>query len=103
MLEPPSREVVLAAVDEGGDAVRLSRSGTAYVPEPLAYEDVLSLILQTGGESLRCVVAHHVGELRLVSLRPRLEELLESRAGFFLSRVVENALAAFREEDLRRA
>jgi hypothetical protein len=103
VLEPALRGPVLAVVDDGGDAARLARAGTAYVPEALEYEDVLSLILQTGGESLRCVAAHHVGELRLAALRPRLEELLGSGTGFFLSRVVEHALAAFREEGLRRA
>jgi hypothetical protein len=103
VLDPALRGPVLAVVDDGGDAARLARAGTAYVPEALEYEDVLSLILQTGGESLRCVAAHHVGELRLAALRPRLEELLGSGTGFFLSRVVEHALAAFREEGLRRA
>jgi ATP:ADP antiporter, AAA family len=103
VLEPALRDPVLAVVDDGGDAARLARAGTAYVPDALEYEDVLSLILQTGGESLRCVAAHHVGELRLAALRPRLEALLDSRTSFFLSRVVEHALAAFREEGLRRA
>jgi hypothetical protein len=102
VLEPALRGPVLAVVDDGGDAERLARAGAAYVPDPLEYEDVLSLILRTGGESLRCVAAHHVGELRLAALRPRLEELLGS-GGFFLSRVVEHALAAFREEGRRRA
>ena len=41
------------------------------------------------------MAAHHVGELRLVALRPRLERLRESGASFFLARVVERALAAF--------
>jgi AAA family ATP:ADP antiporter len=103
VLEPALRDPVLAVVDDGGDAARLSRAGTSYVPGALEYEDVLSLILQTGGESMRCVAAHHVGELRLAALRPRLEELLGNGTGFFLSRVVEHALAAFRDEGLRRA
>ena len=64
-------------------------------PAALGYEDVLGLILERGGESLRCVAAHHVGELGLVALRPRLERLRGSGASFFLARVVEHALAAF--------
>jgi AAA family ATP:ADP antiporter len=103
VLEPARRDPVLAVVDDGGDAARLARAGAVYVPEPLGYEDVLALILETGGESLRCVAAHHVGELRLGALRPRLEELLGRGTSFFLSRVVEHALAAFREEGRRRA
>jgi AAA family ATP:ADP antiporter len=103
VLEPARRDPVLAVVDDGGDAARLARAGAVYVAEPLGYEDVLALILEAGGESLRCVAAHHVGELRLVALRPRLEELLGRGTSFFLSRVVEHALAAFREEGRRRA
>jgi hypothetical protein len=103
VLEPRLRGAVLAVVDDAGDAARLARAGEVYVPGVLGYEDVLSLILERGGESLRCVAAHHVGELGLVALRPRLEELRGSGASFFLSRVVEHALAAFPEEGVRRA
>jgi hypothetical protein len=56
---------------------------------------VLDLILERGGESLRCVAAHHVGEIGLWQLRPRLERLRGQETSFFLSRVVERALAAF--------
>jgi hypothetical protein len=42
------------------------------------------------------VAAHHVGELGLRALRPRLETLRDAGGGFFLARVVEHALAAFR-------
>jgi len=90
-------------VDDGGDLARLARTGGVYALQPLGYDDVLSLILEGGGESLRCVAAHHVGELGLVELRPRLEALRGTGASFFLSRVVENALAAFPEEGVRRA
>jgi hypothetical protein len=103
VLEPRLRSAVLAVVDDAGDAARLARAGDVYVPAALGYEDVLSFILERGGESLRCVAAHHVGELGLVGLRPRLEELRGSGTSFFLSRVVEHALAAFPEEGARRA
>ncbi|HSD66062.1 MAG TPA: hypothetical protein VLF95_05140, partial [Vicinamibacteria bacterium] len=86
-----------------GDLERLARAGDVYPLQPLEYEDVLGLILESGGESLRCVAAHHVGELGLVELRPRLEQLRGSGTSFFLSRVVENALAAFPQEGARRA
>ena len=71
------------------------RRGTVYAPADLGYEDVLGLILDRGGESLPCVAAHHVGELGLVALRPRLQRLSGSDASFFLARVVERTLAAF--------
>jgi hypothetical protein len=95
VLEPRLRGPVLAIVDEAGDESRLARAGEMYAPAPLLYEEVLALILDRGGESLRCVAAHHVGELRLASLRARLERLRGSGTTFFLTRVVENALAAF--------
>jgi hypothetical protein len=95
VLPPPLRGPVLAIVDEAPDLSRLGRAGELYVPADLGYEDVLGLILDRGGESLRCVAAHHVGELGLVALRPRLERLRGEDASFFLARVVERALAAF--------
>jgi hypothetical protein len=73
--------------------VRLAGAGELYTPSPLDYEAALGRILDEGGESLRCIAAHHVGELGLVSLRPRLEALAGSRPGFFLSRVLERTLA----------
>jgi hypothetical protein len=95
LVSPPLRGPLLAIVDEVPDAARLARAGELYVPGDIGYEDVLGLILDQGGESLRCVAAHHVGELGLVSLRPRLERLRGRDASFFLGRVVERALAAF--------
>jgi ATP/ADP translocase len=104
VLEPRLRGAVLAVVDDRGDDSRLARAGELYAPVDLGYEDVLSLILGRGGESLRCVAAHHVGELGLVALRPHLERLRGSGTTFFLSRVVEHALAAFPPaEDAARA
>jgi ATP:ADP antiporter, AAA family len=94
VLEPPLREPVLAIVDEAPDEARLARGRELFAPADLGYEQVLELILERGGESLRCVAAHHVGELGLSGLRPRLEALAEGEPGFFLSRVVERTLAA---------
>jgi len=95
LLPPPLRGPVLAIVEEAPDGARLARAGELYLPAALDYDEVLGLILDRGGESLRCVAAHHVGELGRVALRPRLERLRDSEASFFLARVVERALAAF--------
>ena len=94
VLRAPRRAAVLAVVEEAGDEVRLARAGAAYAAQALGYEDVLALILERGGESLRCVAAHHVGEIGLRAFEPRLRSLRDSGRGFFLSRVVEHALAA---------
>jgi hypothetical protein len=93
LLGPPLRAPVLALVDEGPDAVRLARAEAAYERTALDYEAVLALMLEQGGESLRCIAAYHVGELGLSVLRPRLERLRREGTSFFLARVVERALA----------
>ena len=54
---------------------------------------MIGQILEQPGESLRCIAAYHVGEIGLVSLRPRLESFRLSETGFFLSRVIERTLA----------
>ncbi len=59
---------------------------------PLDYQAVLERILAEGGESLRCIAVHHIGELDLVTLRPLLEALAATQTGFFLSRVLERTL-----------
>jgi HEAT repeat protein len=101
LLEPPLREAVLAVVDEGG--VALAGAGPFYQPSPMQYDDVLARILDTAGESLRCIAAHHVGELGLQELRPRLEHLSRSGAGFFVARVVARALELLDAAALRTA
>ena len=85
---------MLAIVDEAPDASRLARAEGFYARAALDYEGVLALMLEVGGESLRCIAAYHVGELGLLALRPRLERLRDDGASFFLSRVVERTLAA---------
>ena len=74
LLRPPQREAVLALIEDGDDAARLAGAGPYYRPPPLRYVNVLSAMLDQGDESLRCIAAHHVGELGLSELRPSLEE-----------------------------
>lgn len=94
LLRPPLRDPVLSIVSERPDAARLQGAGAIYAAESLDYQAALAAILDEGGESLRCIAAHHVGELGMVALRPRLEELGSGGAGFFLSRVLERTLRA---------
>ena len=105
LLEPPLRAAVLAIVDEAPDASRLARSEGFYERAALDHDGVLALMLEEGGESLRCLAVYHVGELRLVALRPRLERLRGEGASFFLSRVVERTLGSLADghEGLARA
>ena len=94
LLRPPLKNPILAIVSEASDAVRLPGAGGLYPTRPLDYPAVLERILEEGGESLRCIAVHHIGELDLVALRPRLEALAKTGTGFFLSRVLERTLAA---------
>ena len=101
LLRPPLRAPILAIVGEEKDAARLAGAGELYAAPPLGYEAALERMLDEGGEALRCIAAHHVGELGLVSLRPRLVELSRGTPSFFLSRVLERTLATLdREEGL---
>jgi hypothetical protein len=93
LLRPPLKGPLVAIVGEASDAARLAGAGELYAARELGYAAVLESILDAGGESLRCVAAHHIGELELVALRPRLQALAAARPGFFLSRVLERTLA----------
>jgi ATP:ADP antiporter, AAA family len=92
LLPSPLREAVLALADDTEGANRLAGAGPYYRPASLGYVDVLAAILDSAGESLRSIAAHHVGELGLQELRPRLEALARDGAGFFVARVVSRAL-----------
>ena len=94
LLRPPLKNPILAIVSEASDAARLSGAGGLYLKHPLDYQAVLERILDAGGESLRCIAVHHIGELDLAALRPRLEALAKTGTGFFLSRVLERTLGA---------
>ncbi len=94
VLRPPLRDPVLAIVHEGDSDERLARGRELFAPPALGYTDLLALLLERGGESLRCVAAFHVGELGLTELRPALEARAGSAPSFFLARVLERALGA---------
>jgi ATP:ADP antiporter, AAA family len=93
LLEPPLREAVLRLVDDapGGASVV---GQPYYRPAELGYEDLLGLLLDQPGETLRCLAVYHVGELGLTALRPRLEAFrAQPTTGLFVLRVIERALA----------
>ncbi len=94
VVEPPLRDPLLAFVDDLPDREKLRAAAPLYLPEPVDYETLLGRLLEQPGESVRCIAAYHVGELGLRSLRPRLLALqTPGAADFFLSRIVERALA----------
>jgi HEAT repeat protein len=103
LLEPPLKDAVLAAVEELPAEQRLGFSRPYYLPAPIDYEGLLALTIERGSESLRCLAAHHVAELGLVEFRERLRALRRSETGFFVTRVLDRALAMLSAEELRRA
>jgi len=94
LIPPPTREAVLAMVDEAPEAERLARATSVYRGQPLSYDELLARLIEEPAETVRCLAVYHVGELGLDGLRPRLEAVREEpTAGLFLVRVVERALA----------
>jgi HEAT repeat protein len=87
IVRPPLRDDLLALADG-----RLPAANPHAAPPPLGYEELLATLLDQPGETLRCLAAHHVGELRLVTLRERIEELREKETALFVGRVFERTL-----------
>jgi HEAT repeat protein len=92
-LRPPLREAVLALTDDAPEARRLDAAAAFGVPEAMGYEELLTRLLDQTDETLRCLAAYHVGELRLLGLRERLEALAQAPGSPFFTRVIERALA----------
>ncbi len=93
LLPLPLRPAVLALADPAPGEDRLARAGPFYAPPALGSEDLLARMLEEASESLRCIAAHHIAELGLVALRPRLQALAPVEKAFFVSRVLERAIA----------
>ncbi len=92
LVKPPLREPVLNLTDEALERRPLA-GAPFYTPAGiLDYEELLSLLLDTPGETVRCIAAYHVSELGLVSLRPRIEAVRSRETGLFAARVYERAL-----------
>lgn len=92
LTQPPLRTALLALVDDTPGANPLDGAGPYYTAEPLEYEELLGLLLEAAGETLRCLAAYHVGEVGLRNLETRLVALRQRETGFFVQRVVERAL-----------
>lgn len=88
------RDAVLASVDDGATSERLAAAARYYQTRPLSYEELLGVILEAPSETLRCIVAYHVGELGLETFRERLASHDPRTTDFFVSRVFERVLAS---------
>lgn len=94
LLRPPLRHAVLALADPAPGQDRLAFAAPYYEPRSLSYEELLGLMVEDASESLRCIAAYHVAELGLVALRPQLQARAPVENAFFVSRVLERAIAA---------
>jgi hypothetical protein len=104
LLAPPLRDAVLALVDDVPDAERLARAAGFERVETTDYDSLLAALLDEPGETLRCLVAHHVAELGLDGFRPRLREIEQRETGLFVARVIDRAARVLEErEGLARA
>jgi AAA family ATP:ADP antiporter len=91
ILDEPLRGAVLALVDDIPDVERFSSAEPLRQLEPFPYEALLGALLDSGGETLQCLAAYHIGELGLERLRPQLEQLLTDGSEFTVS-VVKRAI-----------
>lgn len=83
VLKNPLRDAVIGLVDDIPDAERRARGRDFHEPQELDYESVIAQMLDSSSVVVREFVAYHVGELRMVSQRARIEELAaaETEAG----------------------
>jgi AAA family ATP:ADP antiporter len=87
------RSALLAVVDELPSDRRQARLGH-LAPGPFtSYGALAAALLTDPSESVRCVVAHHVAEQRLISLRPDLERLKPSLGRPFEVDAFDQAMA----------
>jgi ATP:ADP antiporter, AAA family len=92
LVKPPLRTAVLDLTDEALENRALESIPFYEASSSLDYEGLLSLLLGTPGETVRCLAAYHVGELGLVSLRARIEAIRSRETGLFAARILERTL-----------
>jgi ATP:ADP antiporter, AAA family len=87
------RPALLAVVDELSPDERRARLGH-LAPGPFgSYEALAAAMLADPSESVRCVVAHHVAERRLIALRDDLQRLRPGRGRPFVVEAFDQAMA----------
>jgi hypothetical protein len=101
LLEPPLRGAVLALVDDIPDRQKLDRADGYHQLLGIDYETLLRSLLEKGGVGMRCLVAYHVGELRIVNLKEDLEALPPD-SGEMIPRAVARATALLGRSDTKK-
>src|SRR5258706_541080 len=72
LVRPPLRDPLIALIDDAPDVERLARAVPYYQARLFDYEELLCLILDQPGDSLRSIAAYQHGEMGLTAFRPRL-------------------------------
>ncbi len=92
VVSPELRMALLAVLDDMPPDQRRTRLGR-LAPGPFAsYEALAAALLADPSESLRCVVAYHVGEQHLVALRGELRRLRASLGRRFVVHAFDQAI-----------
>jgi hypothetical protein len=92
IVSPELRVTLLAVLDDMPPGQRRTRLGR-LAPGPFAsYEALVAALLADPSESLRCVVAYHVGEQHLVALRAELGRLRPSIDRSFVIHAFDQAI-----------
>lgn len=92
VLKPPLREALLAVVDGVAWPASAAVAAPFYAPSATDYEGLLGQLVDSPSEIVRCLAAHHVAELGLVSLRPAIEARRSRESALFVGRALEKAL-----------
>ncbi len=101
ILKSPFKDLVLALLDDGPDEGRYAKY-RSNEPNNRQYQDLLRELLGTESETLRTLVAYHIGELGLSGFKDTLEALREPRTRFFEG-VIERVLRSLNPPQLEEA
>ncbi len=87
------RRPLLAVIDDLTPEERRAALGPLAVGPFESHEDFVAALLTHGDALLRCVVAHHVAERRLVALRPALVRLRTQGGSPYVIHAFDQAIA----------
>ncbi len=87
------RRPLLAVIDDLTAAERRAQLGALAAGPFETYDDFVAALLADGDALLRCVVAHHVAERRLVALRPELVRLRTLGGSPYVIHAFDQAIA----------
>ncbi len=75
LIEPPLRNAILGILDDTSDREKLRHAGRYYRPRVDSYEELMGVLMQEGSVALSSLAAYHVGELKIKTLEPYVEEM----------------------------